>query len=470
MNQNMTNSDYGMMPPQAVDLEEIILGSILIENDLWDKINQIIPEIFYKEANQIIFKSIQSLYSRKEAIDIMTVTEQLKKSGDLETIGGVARITELVSRIGSAAHFEYHLTIVIQKYILREIIRTTSEMSRAAYYDDDESIDICENKLTELQNFIINNTIGEINGKTIYNLTKKSTELAEIRRINREEGKDVGVPIPLRVIQDVIGGWQKQDLVIIAARPSMGKTAVAIDFAKYTAKRGYKTLFFSLEMSAISLNDRAILAEAEINPEDWRNGDIDNEDIEKVNVVANQVKHWNLVIYEKSAMRPEEIHSVCKKEKPELIIIDYIQLMRPNRGEKFNGNKNNEVGHITSCLKGIAKDFDIPVLALSQLNRELERRGSKVPGMADLRDSGNIEQDADIIIFPHRPYRYSNEETDKNKIEFYIAKHRNGRTGKVEAMHNDYINKFFDEQLSQDEQYFSERTISNLELPDKSPF
>lgn len=435
--------ELGMMPPQAVDLEEVLIGSLLLESDLWDKIQDVDAEYFYKESHQVIFKSIAQLYTDKEPIDLMTVTNRLRSNGELDNIGGPVFLTSLMSSVVSGSHFDYHLHIIKQKYIQREIITITHEINRLAYSDDTESITECEKKITTLQNFLIDQTVGDIDGESIHNLTIKSINAAQDRISIKNQGEEVGIPIPIGRLQDILGGWQRTDLVLIAARPSMGKTAVAIKFAKYAAKRGYKSLIFSLEMSKISLTDRAVLGETDINPEDWRNGNISSSELDKIDAVRDKIKSWPLIIYDKSGLRPEQIYSICKKERPDIIFIDYIQLMKKNKGEKFD-RKDLEIGHLSSEMKSIAKEFTIPVIALSQLNRSLEVRASKVPTLGDLRESGNLEQDADIVIFPYRPYVYTGEKTDKGKIEFIIAKHRNGRTGAVDAGHNNYMNDFFD--------------------------
>lgn len=443
-NPNIKSFEYGKMPPQATEIEDVILGALMIEKDLLDKIPDITMEMFYKESNKKIFKAIFDLHMNKSSIDILTVTEKLRSTGELDECGGAGYITNLTSKIASGAHFDYHLHIVKQKYIQREIIRITSEAQQRAYNDDDETIQECETLITDLMNFMVDQTTGNLVGSTLIKITNESIDLAAKRKIIREEGKEVGISIPIGKLQDITGGWQKEDLVLIAARPSMGKTAVAVKFAKHTAKRGYKTLFFSMEMSKIALNDRAILGETDINPEKWRNGEIENNDIEYIfNDVRSLISSWPLIIYDKPALRPEQIHSICKKEKPDIVFIDYIQLMRKNIGERFD-RKDLEVGHISSELKSIAKEFQIPVIALSQLNRAMDTRGSKIPTLSDLRESGALEQDADIVMFPHRPYYYSKMDEDQGKIEFVIAKHRNGRAGIIEAKHNEYMNDFFD--------------------------
>lgn len=441
--------ELGKIPPQAIELEEIVIGAYLIEPELKDKIHEASPEIFYKEANQKIYNLIKDLYNDRKPIDILTVTQRAKEKGVLEEIGGAAYITALTSNIASAAHFDYHLTIVKQKFIQREIIRVSSSIQAKAFNDEPETIEDCEAELSDLITFLTDQTVGDITGQTISKITEDSINNAARRMIDKREGNEVGISIPIGRLQDILGGWQKSDLVLIAARPSMGKTAVAVKFAKHTAKRGYKTLFFSLEMPKVQLNDRAVLGETDIDPTEWRNGDIDEEDIEKVEAIKKMVEKWPFIIYDKAQMKPEQIRAICKKEKPDIIFIDYLQLMKTNAGRKYE-NRNLEIGSISEDLKAIAKDFDIPVVTLSQLSREVEKRGSKIPQLSDLRDSGSLEQDADVVIFPYRPFRYSEDPEDEGIIQFVIAKHRNGEIGTIEARHNQYMNDFYDKAFSQD--------------------
>jgi len=446
------------IPPQAIQFEEAIIGALLIESSISEKVNNIIPEYFYKESNQIIFNAIQDLYRTGSPIDIITVPDKLKKMEKFDKIGGFNYIMGITNKINSSAHFDYHLAIVIQKYLQREIIRKCSDMITLAFSEDDVLTE-CEAELIELQNTLIDSTIGDISGQVINDILKESQDIAARKMIDRRDGKEIGIPVPIGVLYDILGGWQNGDLIYLAGRPSMGKTAVAIKFAKHAAKKGHKTIFFSLEMNNIPIADRAALGEVDINPEDWRNGRISDDDLNKYDRVRELFKDYDLKVYDKSSIRPEHVRAVCKKERPEIIFIDYIGLMKPNLGEKYQ-NRNLELGHISHELKAIAKDFNIPVIALSQLNRALDNRGSKVPNLSDLRDSGELEQDADIVIFPHRPYYYSKQDEDKGIIQFVVAKHRNGRTGIVEGSHNKYMNDFFDKR---DDDFMNNDDLSSNE-------
>jgi replicative DNA helicase len=429
---------FEKIPPQAIQFEEAILGALLVESSKSEKVSSILPEYFYKESHKLIFEAIQSLYRSSEPIDIITVPDKLMKLGTFDQVGGYMYVNELANKVNSGAHFDYHLAIVIQKYLQREAIRYSSEIIELSFSEDD-ILEEVETKLMEIQNLLINSTLGEITGSGIQEIMSQSKEIAIKKMTDRKEGKEIGISIPIGVLHQILGGWQQGDLVYLAGRPSMGKTAVAIKFAKHAAKKGAKTVFFSLEMNNIPIVDRAALGEVDIDPEDWKNGNITQEDLDKYDRVRDIFKEWHFKIYDKSSIRPEHIRAICKKDKPDIIFIDYIGLMKPNAGERFQ-NRNLEMGSISHELKAIVKDFNIPVICLSQLSRASD----SVPSLTHLRDSGELEQDADVVIFPHRPYYYSKQEEDKGIIEFHVAKHRNGRTGMVEGSHNKYMNDFFD--------------------------
>lgn len=430
------------IPPQCIDIENAILGTFLLERTSWEMINKINEEMFYRESNKILFSAIKILFNARKEIDMLTVTEQLKKMQKLDDIGGVVYLSELTKDISSARHLEYHIHIFIEKYIQRSIIRQCSEIVQDAYDDSDDLDDII-GKVEKLYK----NTLDEIDSDMpvymINDVISDSKKMAYKRMLELEKGKFPGIPINIGVLQEIIGGWQLSDLIYIAARPSMGKTAVACHFAKHAARKGFRTVFFSLEMNKIALTDRMILGETEIEPDRWRNGELSEKDFELIEQKQNEFIKWPLFINDKAKVRVEDIETVCKKLKPDIVFIDYIQLLRPSRGVKYD-NRNLELGNISHGLKAIAKDFNIPVICCSQLSRNVETRGTKIPTLADLRDSGELEQDADVIIFPYRPIVHSHNPEDKGKIDFYIAKHRNGKIGMTSAVHNEYMNAFFD--------------------------
>lgn len=441
--------DYGKIPPQAIELEELLLGTLMIESYLYDQIPEIKAEIFYKEANRQIFNAIQLLYDQKKPVDILTVTEKLKETKHIDECGGAIYVTSLTSKIASGSHFQYHKQIVIEKYILRLIIQKTSEIQNNCFADEFD-------QATELVNDLYKSVNSEIDIEMsvdkFNDLVTESKDQATIKMNNREKGIKPGIPIPIGKLQDIIGGWQKGDLIYIAARPSMGKTAVSLKFAKHSAKNNFRTLFFSLEMTKISLTDRMILGETEICPDRWKNGELFEHDFQEIEIAQSKIRNWPLFIIDKSAIKTDHVRSICKKMKPDIIIIDYIQLMTANRNKK-NDNRNIELGSISHDLKSIAKDFNIPVIAISQLNRNIDSRGSKIPTLSDLRDSGELEQDADLIIFPFRPFVYDENPENKGIIEYIIAKHRSGQTGVIKGRHNQYMNDFYDYETDKNQEF-----------------
>jgi replicative DNA helicase len=436
-------SAYGNIPPQAVEMEEVLLGAFLLDKESHEIIDTCEVEYFYKLTNQLIFSVIKSLRNEKKSIDILTVTNELNTSGKLSEAGGALYITQLTFRVASGAHCMEHFLVILEKYIARETIRMSAEMIEMAYSDCD--IEELETKILELKTFYETKTLSQGNGEMIYDVAAVSLTNSKQRISDRQNGTMPGINTGFGMLQDLTGGWQPGDLIFIAARPSMGKTALSIHFAKQAAISGCKVLFFSLEMNAISITDRFVLGKTGIDPEKWRNGTITNFDLALYSDEQKLLKSTKLIIYDKSSIRPSYINTVCKREKPDLVVIDYIQLMKPNQGEKFQ-NRNLELGSISHELKVIAKDYNVPVIVLSQLNRRLDTSASKEPTLSDLRDSGELEQDADLVIFPFRPYVYDTDSPGLFGImNLFISKHRNGRTGKIYIKHNEYINNFYEE-------------------------
>jgi len=441
---NSNVAEFSKIPPQAVELEEVLLGAFMLDNTSHDIIDTCEPEYFYKEAHQKIFKAIKSLRLEKKPIDILTVTNHLRDNDQLKNVGGAIYVTGLTSQVASGVHSMEHFLIVLEKFIARETIRRAWELTDMAYSNSD--IEELEGKILELKNFYETKTLNQGNGEDVYDVATESYINSKQRIKDRMNGTMPGINTGISLLQDLTGGWQPGDLIFLAARPSMGKTAIAIHFAKKAATSGSRVLFFSLEMNAISITDRFVLGQTVIDPEKWRNGTITNFDLAQYEDQKKLLKNTMLRIYDKSSVRPSYINTICKREQPDLIIVDYIQLMKPNQGEKFQ-NRNLELGSISHELKVIAKEYNVPIIALSQLNRRLDTSASKVPTLSDLRDSGELEQDADLVIFPFRPYVYGESDMDFQVMELIIAKHRNGRTGKVRIKHNEYINNFYEENI-----------------------
>lgn len=415
--------------PQALEIERAVLGTLLLESQSQEHIGKLKKEMFYNNDNARVFEVMQDYFVKGKNIDILTVSEKLQ--------GLAGYITGLTQNVCGSIHLGEHIGIVIQKYIQRQIITKCSELTEKQYLNDD-----IEESLSELEglNSELNGVISSgYSLKNYFELIEESKALAEERISNRQNNVRSNIPIPFSKLNETIGGWQKEDLIYIAARPGMGKTAVSIVLAREAAKSGKKVFFFSLEMSDVAITDRALLGETSINPDNWKLGKINNAELNEVDKIAQLNSNLGFYIIDKSSMKASEIQSLCRKERPDMIFIDYIQLMRP---EKDQQNRNYELGGISHKLKEIAKELKIPVVAMAQLSREVEKRSDKRPVLADLRDSGELEQDADIVIFLYRPAMY--EEGQSNVIEMIISKHRNGRTGVTTIQHNDYMNKFYD--------------------------
>ncbi len=422
----------GKLPPQAVDMEEAVLGALMLEkgplNDVIDIINR--PDIFYKDAHKKIYEAIQELFSESESIDILTVTQRLRTNGHLEACGGAFYISQLTNRVASAAHAETHARIIVQKFIMRELIRISGKVIQQAY---DETTDVF-NLLDEAESELFAVAEGNIR-KDYQNMTDlilKAKDEIEVA-MSKEDGIN-GVATGFNDLDRVTSGWQKSDMIVVAARPGMGKTAFVISMARNVAVDfKHPVAIFSLEMSSVQLVNRLISGEAEIPAEDIRKGKFTKKEFEQFFHRTKQLSEAPLFIDDTPALSIFELRAKCRRLKQQhdiqLVIIDYLQLM--SSGGK-GGNREQEISTISRSIKEIAKELDVPIIALSQLSRNVETRGGdKRPMLSDLRDSGAIEQDADIVCFIYRPEYYGlTEWADgtpcNSQGEIIVAKHRNG--------------------------------------------
>jgi replicative DNA helicase len=425
-------SGIGKLPPQAVDLEEAVLGALMLEksplNDVIDIIHR--PEIFYKDAHKKIYEAIQELFSSSESIDILTVTQKLRANGALEKVGGAFYISQLTNRVASAAHAEAHARILVQKFILREMIRISGKVIQNAY---DETTDVFT---------LLDETESELFAVAEGNIRKDYESMAsllfkaqnEIESAMLKEDGVNGVGTGFSELDKITSGWQKSDMVVVAARPGMGKTAFVLSMARNVAVDfQHPVAIFSLEMSSIQLVNRLISGEAEIPAEDIRRGNFSKTEFEQFFERTKALSEAPIFIDDTPALSIFELRAKCRRLKQQhdvqLIIIDYLQLM--SSGGK-GGNREQEISNISRSIKEIAKELDVPIIALSQLSRSVETRGGdKRPMLSDLRDSGAIEQDADIVCFIYRPEYYQlTEWPDGNpcngQAEIIVAKHRNG--------------------------------------------
>lgn len=431
-------ADYGKMPPQAIDLEEAVLGAIMLEKDAILSVLDILsPDCFYQEAHQKIFEVAVDLSTREKPIDLLTITEELRKKELLDEIGGASYISKLTSRVGSAAHLEYHARIVAQKYIQRELIRVSSEIQGKAF---DETIDV-DDLLDFSERELLNIAEGNIKKETVKINKLISDALHQIEEAGKKDESLSGVPSGFTRLDRLTSGWQPSDLVILAARPSMGKTALVLSMTRNMAVEHQRPIaFFSLEMSNIQLVNRLIVGETQLASDKIRNGRLENYEWEQLEYKIKDLEQAPIFIDDTPAISIFEFRAKCRRLKQkyniQAVIIDYLQLMTgPNTNP---GSREQEVSNISRSLKGIAKELDVPIIALSQLNRSVEMRsGNKRPQLSDLRESGAIEQDADLVIFIHRPEYYgldTDEEGNSLKgiAEIIVAKHRNGPIGDVQ--------------------------------------
>lgn len=452
------NTLLGKVPPQSPELEKAVLGAILIQSSaIYDITNIIQPQSFYIPAHQTIYTAMRSLMQAEKPIDAITVSEELKAKDQLEDVGGLPYLIELTELIGTAAHLEYHARIVQQKYIQRELIRASTEIQKLSYdetKDVDDLISFAEGEIFNISEGMVKKELVRIGD--VMEVAKKSIEKAA-----ENKGSYRGVPSGFTDLDRLTSGWQPSDLIIIAARPSMGKTAFVLSMARNMAVEYQKpVVFFSLEMSAQQLVNRLIAAEIEISGEKIRNGDLTEEEWQCFESRTHRLGAAPLYIDDTPAMSVFELRAKCRrqartKEGLGIVIIDYLQLM--TSGVDNKGSREQEVSTISRSLKAIAKELNVPIIALSQLNRGVETRGNdRRPQLSDLRESGAIEQDADIVAFIHRPEYYGIKE-DENGIStkglatIIVAKHRNGAVDDVRLKFVKDLAKFqdYDEGISE---------------------
>ena len=428
----------GTVPPQAIELEQAVLGALMLERDAIIDVQEYVKaETFYIEEHRTIFKAIQALSFDMKAIDLYTVTERLKAQKELQKVGGAAYLAELTQKVASAAHIEFHAKIIAQKYVQRELIRSATEIERRSY---DDEVDVTELiGFAEQEIFRVSEGNVKRSVQSASDILRKA--LAQIEEASKTAGEYNGVRSGFTDIDAVTLGWQPSDLIIIAARPSMGKTAFVLTMARNMAVE-LKTpvAFFSLEMSSVQLMNRLIVAETQLNPKDLRTGNLTPAQWTHLESQTVELGRSPLYIDDTPALSVYEFRSKARRLKTQydiqLIIIDYLQLMTAATPET-RGNREQEVSLISRTLKAIAKELNVPIIALSQLSRNVENRGgSKRPQLSDLRESGAIEQDADVVAFIHRP-EYYGLTTDENNMptagmaEIIIAKHRNGEVTDV---------------------------------------
>ena len=445
--------EHGKIPPQALDLEEAVLGAMMLESDRLAEVIEVLkPEVFYKENHQIIFSAIQRLFGHNEPVDILTVTEELRNSGELDIAGGPYFITMLTNRVASAANIEFHSRIILQKFIQRELIRVSSDIIKEAYEDTTDVFDLLDKAETGLFS-ISESSIGK-SYMDMQSIIKEA--IKEIAAARTQEGKLRGVGSGFTELDRITSGWQKSDLIIIASRPGMGKTAFALTMARNAAIDFKKPVaVFSLEMSSISLVTRLISSETEIPQEKLRRGSMEDHEWAQLNARISSLIDAPLYIDDTAALSIFDLRAKCRRLKAhhdiQMVIVDYLQLMQGSQDAR--GNREQEISSISRALKTLAKELNIPVIALSQLSRAPEKRSAAAkPILSDLRESGSIEQDADMVMFIYRPEYYKidvDESGDSTSgvAEISIAKNRNGPLKDVRVRFVSKYAKFVDAEM-----------------------
>ena len=451
-NPTVINLQQGKIPPQALELEEAVLGAMLIDKKGVDEVIDLIqPEAFYKAAHQTIFEAIFQLFQDSQPIDLLTVSSELRKKEKLESVGGEFYLVQLSQRVASSAHIEFHARIILQKFIQRSLIKISNEIIESAYKESTDVFDL----LDEAESKLYDVTQGNI---------KKSSESAQnlvleakkkIEEISKRDGLS-GVSTGFEKLDKLTSGWQPSDLIIIAARPGMGKTALTLSMARNIAvTKQIPVAFFSLEMSSIQLITRLISSETGLSSEKLRTGKLADHEWQQLNVKVTDLEKAPLFIDDTPSLSIFDLRAKARRLASQhgikLIVVDYLQLMTAGTSNK-TGNREQEISTISRNLKALAKELDIPVIALSQLSRAVETRGgTKRPMLSDLRESGAIEQDADIVSFIYRPEYYNIDEWDdderspsQGQAEFIVAKHRNGGLDNIRLKFIGHLGKFED--------------------------
>lgn len=426
-------SDIGKMPPQALDLERVVLGAIMIERDAMHIVMGLLsgPDVFYTTAHQLIYSAILALFRRSEPIDLRTVVMELRKEGKLQQVGGASVIADLTNQINSATNIEYHCRILQQFYIRRNVIASCSKAVHDAYDDTVGPFDLLDGVQKGINRMV--------NGLSV----KREQTLNDLLPLAFQEIEDsigaggiTGVPSGFITLDEITGGWQRSDLIILAARPGAGKTTLVLNAARNAAVDFNRPIiFFSLEMSSIQLTKKVIASENKRTTSELTKGKVrTKEEVKQMSVDSKSLYTSNFILDDTPGININQIKAKCHKLKAErgieMVIVDYLQLITP--GERA-GNREQEIASISRALKVMAKELEVPVIALSQLSRAVETRGGdKRPQLSDLRESGSIEQDADMVIFLYRPEYYGIMQDESgnslaDRCEVIIAKHRNGK-------------------------------------------
>ncbi len=427
------DSDDAKLPPQNTDAEASLLGALLIDSDAIVKIaDAITVKDFYDEKHQRIYEAVNTLYEKHSPVDVLTLSNHLKDSGNLDFVGGSAYLTELTNYVPTAAHVERYADIVAQKALRRRLIAASQDITNLSYDEGrnlDELIENAESRLFEISQKHVGQDVTSLE-------TVLSESFDRLDELHKDKGKIRGIPTGYKDLDNVLAGLQRSDLVVLAARPSMGKTALALNIAHNVALGADQpVLIFSLEMSKEQLVDRMLAMESGVDAWALRTGNLTDADFEKISQAMGALGEAKIYIDDTPSITVSELRTKARREahirELGLIVVDYLQLMSGGR-YGGDGNRVQEISEISRGLKGIARELNVPVLALSQLSRSVENRPDRIPQLADLRESGSIEQDADVVAFIYRDDYYKPDTDRKNVADILIKKQRNGPTGAVE--------------------------------------
>ena len=434
------------MPPQNIEAEQSVLGAMLIEKEAISRVTEVLKaQDFYREANRTIYDAILDLFNRNEAVDLITVTEVLRRDNKLEGVGGIAYITSLANAMPTAANVLYHAKIVEEKALLRNLINVSTQIAGMGYDGAEDTANILD-KAEKMMLEVANRRMGRA-----FTPIKEIlfSAFSKIEQLYATKGGITGIATGFKDFDRLTAGLQPSDLVLIAARPSMGKTAFVLNIAQHVAIREKQSVaFFSLEMSKEQLVQRMLCAEAGIDAQRLRIGELEDNDWKKLVSAADRLSSVGIFIDDTPGITVMEMRSKSRRLKVEhdlkLIIVDYLQLMQGSSSSGKSENRQQEISEISRSLKALARELNVPVVALSQLSRGVESRQIKRPMLSDLRESGSLEQDADIVSFLYREDYYNPETDKKNITEIIIAKHRNGPVDTVQLFFHKAFTKFSD--------------------------
>lgn len=434
------------VPPQNSEAEASVLGSLLLDGTLIEVIaDQLAVEDFYRQANGKIYATMLALYEAGEPIDVLTVTNKLEEAKQLATVGGAGYLTELAGSVPSTANFGSYAEIVAKKATLRRLITASREISELALNESDEVVNIVDS--AEKRLFQVAKQYNQAAFAPLRDVLSASFE--RIDELHKDKGKLRGVPTGFTSLDTKLAGLQASDLVVLAARPSMGKTALALNIARSAAVKSRVAVgIFSLEMSKEQLVDRLLAMEAQVDSWKLRTGQLAEADFPKLAQAIDTLASAKIFVDDNAGLSVMELRARARRLQAEqgldLLIVDYIQLMQGSAGNRNADNRVQEISEISRSLKAVARELRIPVLALSQLSRAVESRPGNIPQLADLRESGSIEQDADVVMFIYRDEYYNKESDKKNVADILIKKHRNGPTGETELYFSADQQKFSD--------------------------